>query len=265
MKKLRDVFKEIENKGQTSGISTGFTLLDNDLLSMRPGDLIVIGSRPGVGKTALGLNLFLNGVRNSNLPGYFYHLSETEGETVSKMVGNHMHFNRNAKGHSIIDAKDFLNDSPIYLSTEYRLKEIVNELRVEGKSHQIGIVVFDTFQSILDFNKNITTHDSATFISKELKRLAKELNCIIILTSEMNSESEKRIYKSPRLDGLMNDGSLADDASAVLLLYRDEIYNPETTKDRGVMEIIIAKNKRNNPSNIKIDCSLLDICVLDNF
>ena len=270
MVKLRDSLnenmKDLEDPshvpGKISGFSTGYADLDRILLGMQPGQFIVIAARPAMGKTALGMNILVNACKRHQLPMVIFSL-EMMAEELSKRVlaaearvpANRFRI-KNFKAdeiRSLGDVVQRLSDYPIFIndSGESTIYDILSQCRKIKAEQNLGLIVVDYLQLMRSHSKNPSREQQISEISRGLKTMAKELGCPVIGLSQLNRAAESRPNRRPNTADLRESGAIEQDADVVMLIYRDEVYDPNT-KEPGVAEIIVAKNRNGKTGAVKL-------------
>lgn len=253
-------------KGEISGLTTGFPALDRVLLGLRPGQLIVIGARPGMGKSALALNLAHNGCAHSNLPVLIFSL-EMPGEelsmrlltTIAKVDGKRVKTKdfQPQDLSSISKATMKVSKMPIYIddTSAISLMEVISICRKKKSEEGLGMVVIDYLQ-LMGVNHKLPREQQISEISRGLKAMAKDLGCPVIALSQLNRESEsgniaKGGNRRPTSANLRESGAIEQDADVIMMIYRDDYYNKES-KEPGVAEIIVTKNRGGETDTVKL-------------
>lgn len=249
--------------GELSGLSTGFTHLDSILLGMQAGQLIITAARPGMGKTSLALNIALNCTKKSGLPVVIFSLEMLAHELGLRILSmtSHIEFKKlrtkNLKegdvkriGNSIQSMASY----PIFIIDDgnVTILDVQSECRKIKTEYGMGLVVVDYVQLLRSHTDNPSREQQISEISRGLKLLAKELECPVMALSQLNRGVESRVDKRPLISDLRESGALEQDADIVLLIYRDEFYFPETTKERGIAEIIVGKNRAGETGTVKV-------------
>lgn len=253
-------------KGQISGLSTGFHALDKVLLGLRQGQLLVIGARPGMGKSALALNLAYNGCAQSGLPVLIFSL-EMPGEelsmrlltTIAKVDGKRVKTKDFMPQDlsNLAKATSKISKMPIYIddTSAITLMEIISICRKKKSEEGLGLVVIDYLQ-LMGVNPKLPREQQISEISRGLKAMAKDLECPVIALSQLNRESEsgnvaKGGNRRPTSSNLRESGAIEQDADVIMLIYRDDYYNKES-KEPGVAEIIVTKNRGGETDTVKL-------------
>ena len=234
--KIKKLFLQ-QTKEQNIVFSTGFRDLDNCINNVKTGSLITIGSRPAMGKTELTLSIVNNLIKNNKKVTYF-NLDMSEDYFINRLIANKTNisindiFERQIELSSIISDLDFYENGNLKIENHYNIT--VDDVENIIKKQNSDIVVIDYVQLI-----KITNIE--TNIIQELKRIAIENNLIIILLSQISRKVEHRNNKYPLLADLKTFDSLEELSDIVLMIYRDDYYN----RDSSVMpyaQIIIQKN-----------------------
>jgi len=232
--KIKELFLQ-QTKEQNIIFSTGFRDLDNCIKNIKTGSLITIGGRPAMGKTELTLSIVNHLIQNNKKVTYF-NLNMSEDYFINRLIANKTNlpikniFERQIELNSIISDLDCYENNNLKIFNEYNLT--IDKLEQEVKNAEI--VVIDYIQLIKSENPEID-------IIQELKRIAIEKNIVIIVLSQISRRVESRNNKYPLLADLKTFDSLEELSDVVLMIYRDNYYN----RDSSVMpyaQIIIQKN-----------------------
>lgn len=252
-----------DNQGEISGLNTGYPDLNELTSGLQPSDLIILAGRPAMGKTSFAMNLVENIVHEEPNKAVAIFSLEMPAEqlmmrflsSLSRISMKNLrsgdltldHFNR------LHSSAQIMSKLPIYIDdtggispTEIRsrIRRLCKEL--EQKGQELGMIVIDylqLMQSSVAVDNRVLELSAMT---RTLKILAKEMNVPVVVLSQLSRNTEQRTDKRPMMSDLRDSGAIEQDADMILFVYRDEVYNPETTKDKGVAEIIIGK-QRNGP------------------
>ncbi|MCS7180869.1 MAG: replicative DNA helicase [bacterium] len=246
-----------ERKGFVTGLPTGFIDLDKLTTGLHPSDFIVIASRPSIGKTAFACNIALNlnsGVEK--VPVLIFSLEMSKEQIVQRMLCCEARVNILKLRQGVLSEKDIgnlliaasrLEEMPIFIDDTPSLN--IFELRARARrlkaKENIQVIIIDYLQLMRGSGRAENRQQEISEISASLKSLAKELNIPVIAVSQLSRATEQREKKRPQLADLRESGSIEQDADLVLLLYREEYYK-ETEENKGLAEVIIAK-QRNGP------------------
>ena len=241
-----------------TGIATGFIDLDKQTSGLQKGDLVIIAGRPSMGKTAMALNIAENVALAEGLPVVIFSMEMSGEQLASRLLGSvgRVDQSRMRTGKlqddewpRVTDAIARLSNTQILIDESGALSSL--ELRARARriarnfGGTLGLVVIDYLQLMSGSgSENRATEISE--ISRSLKSLAKELQCPVVALSQLNRGLEQRPNKRPIMSDLRESGAIEQDADLIMFIYRDEVYHPDTTTDKGMAEIIIGK-QRNGP------------------
>ena len=257
---LMENFEELEqllnNDEYVIGVKTGFVDLDNITSGLLPADLIIIAARPGMGKTALALNIASYAGTMDFKKGVVAVVSrEMQNVKISKRIiaskGEiNTHFLKTGKSKDpeiwdkLSQTVDKLSASNIFFNEKAKeIDSIINQTRALNKRVKGGVklVIVDYLQIVRETTGRNREQEISS-ISGKLKDLAKDLNIPVIALSQLNRSLESRNDKRPELSDLRESGSLEQDADIIIFIYRDDYYNPQTN-NRGITELIIKKHR----------------------
>jgi len=261
---IEDAFERIDklskHKGGLRGLPTGFTALDNILAGLQKSDLIILASRPSLGKSAMAVNFAANIAINKKIPVGIFSLEMSKDQIIDRLIatlanvdlwrlrtGRLSSEGENNDFSRIQHAMSILREAPIYIddassSNVLQMRAMARRLQA---SHGLGLIVIDYLQLMESRNPTVNIVQQISEISRALKGLARELNVPVLALSQLSRAVEHRSPQIPRLADLRESGSLEQDSDVVLLIYREDRYNTESTK-KNIAEIIIAKH-RNGP------------------
>jgi len=246
-----------DNDSGVTGVPTGFHDLDQKTSGFQPGDLIIVAGRPSMGKTAFSLNIGEHVALESGLPVAVFSMEMGGQQLVMRMIGSvgklDQHRLRTGKlgeddWQRLTYALGKLNDAPVFIDETPGLN--VLELRARARRLQrqcgkLGMIIIDYIQLMSASSSGENRATEISEISRALKGLAKELQVPVVALSQLNRGLEQRPNKRPVMSDLRESGAIEQDADVILFIYRDEVYNPDTS-DKGTAEIIISK-QRNGP------------------
>ena len=248
-----------------TGLSTGFTELDDLTSGLQRTDLVIIAGRPSMGKTALCLTLAQNAALRSNAVVAVFSLEMSKEQLVTRMLSSEAHINahRFRTGHlmsnewerlagaigTLSEAKVFIDDTPGISALEIRAK--CRRLKAEQK--QLDLILVDYLQLMgSGAGRRIENRQQeVSQISRELKALAKELDVPVLALSQLSRAPEARNPPKPLMSDLRESGSIEQDADVVGFIYREDYYK-ETDENKGLAELIIAKQRNGPTGTIKL-------------
>lgn len=251
-----------QKKAQVSGIPTGFVDLDQRTAGLHKSDLIVIAGRPSMGKSALALGLAEYIGVTKGLPIAFFSLEMSKEQLVQRVLCSHAKVDAHKVRTGYLSPSDWpkltaaagkLSAAPIYIDDTPAITVI--ELRAKArrlKSHyNIQFIVLDYLQLMRGRDRSENRQQEISEISRSLKALARELNLPLVAISQLSRAVESRSDHRPQLSDLRESGAIEQDADLVLLLLREEYYNP-TTDNEGIAELIIAKQRNGPVGSVKL-------------
>ena len=262
---LKDVIKSsietidslYQRKENITGLATGFRDLDIRTAGLQRSDLIVVAGRPSMGKSALAACMVEHAGVVEKKPVAFFSLEMSKEQLVQRMLCSHARvdahkvrtgFLSQADWPRLVTAAGKLSEAPIFIDDSPGIT--VMELRAKARrlkaQHDIQMIVLDYLQLMHGSSaKSDNRQQEISDISRSLKALARELNVPVIAISQLSRAVEQRSDHRPQLSDLRESGAIEQDADLVILLLREEYYNP-TEENKGIAEVIIAK-QRNGP------------------
>ena len=266
----RDIERLAETKGAVTGAKTGFSGLDRVLVQMGKGDLIIVGARPGMGKTSFALNIATNVAKSSRKSVAIFSLEMSGEQLVTRILSSEAmvdsHSLRtgqlaNEDWDNIADVISSLSGCDIYIddTSAITTTEMKSKLR---RLPNLGLVVIDYIGLMQTTSNSDNRAQQVGEISRNLKIMAKDFGVPIVCCAQLNRGTESRpgAGKRPTLADLRDSGSIEQDADIVLFLYRDEYYkeisgaeaSPEAADTANTAEVIVAKNRHGSVGNIKM-------------
>ncbi len=265
-----DIDRRFHSRGEMVGLSTGFSELDKLTSGFQDGQLIIIAGRPSMGKTTLAMNIAENAMLQDKFVVAF-NLEMTSTTLVTKTLSSLGRIpyellkkgrieehgaNLSAAGGKIKGRPLYIDDSASTLSTQVMSRT----RKIEGKmGRKVDLVVVDYLQLLNDKGDGT---ERITRISRALKIAAKELNCPVIALSQLNRKVEDRSDKRPQMADLRESGAIEQDADIIIMLYRDEVYN-EQSSEKGIAHAIVRKNREGETGTVYLK-SNLHLCRFDN-
>ena len=259
LKSTLDQLDELFNKPEgLSGITSGFTEIDNRTSGFQKADMVVVAGRPSMGKTTYAMNLVENALIATKRPCIVFSMEMPSESIVMRMLSSigKIDQTRIRSGKLIEDdwprlssAVNILKDLPLYIDDTPALTP--QDMRARCRKvyrendNDLGLVMVDYMQLMQVSGPSEGRSQEISEISRSMKAIAKEFSCPIIALSQLNRSLEQRPNKRPVMSDLRESGAIEQDADIIAFIYRDEVYN-EDTPDKGIAEIITGKH-RNGP------------------
>ena len=262
---VKSILPEVVNRidelyhsdGSITGVSTGFKQLDEMTSGLQPGDLIIVAGRPSMGKTTLAVNMAENAALGSNKSVAIFSMEMSAESLTLRMISSLGRINQSNLRSGRLQEEDwpridsamtqlgaaniFVDETPGLSPTEIRARA-----RRLKRERGLDLVVVDYLQLMQVPGNKENRATEISEISRSLKALAKELRIPVIALSQLNRGVEQRVDKKPVMSDLRESGSIEQDSDLILLIFREDFYEPNTTR-KGIADIIIAKH-RNGPT-----------------
>ena len=275
---LHNVYLDLEaladNKGAISGVRSGFSALDRMLIQMGKGDLVIVGARPGMGKTSFAMNIATNVAKNSGKSVAIFSLEMSGEQLVTRILSSEAlidSYNLRTGQLStedwtnIADVVQQLSGCDIYIDDTSQMTATAMKSKLR-RIPNLGMVVIDYIGLMQSTSNSDNRAQQVGEISRNLKIMAKDFGVPIVCCAQLNRGTESRpgTGKKPTLADLRDSGSIEQDADIVLFLYRDEYYKdisgsseetegtPAGESSANTAEVIIAKNRHGSIGNVKM-------------
>ncbi|MBN2655315.1 MAG: replicative DNA helicase [Nitrospirae bacterium] len=262
---IKDTFKLIESlyqkKDAITGVPSGYKDIDELTSGFQPGDLIIIGARPGMGKTSFALNIAQHVALENKEPVAIFSLEMSKEQLALRMLCSESMVDSSRVRKGFISKEDWpkltnaggrLAEAPLFIDDS----AAISVLEVRAKSRRLkmehgglSMVIVDYLQLMRGRGNFERREQEISDISRSLKELAKDLKVPVIALSQLNRAVENRGDRRPTLADLRESGAIEQDADVIMFLYRDEVYNKNNPASRGKAEVIIAK-QRNGPTDV---------------
>lgn len=269
---LKEVVTEIDERYSSddpdgiTGRRTGFIDFDRKTRGLQDGDLIIVAGRPSMGKTALAMNMAENVAVEEGLPVIVFSMEMPGKDLTYRLISSRGRINSDSLQRGKLQDDDWqkltyaagkLSTAPLHVDDLAGLTplELRTRARRFARQHngKLGLIVVDYIQlmsaSIARKDGNRALEISE--ISRSLKNLAKELRVPVVALSQLSRNVESRKDKRPMLSDLRESGAIEQDADLVVMLYRDEYYNPDSP-DKGLAEAIIGKQRKGPVGTVKL-------------
>lgn len=247
----------LQNKGVTTGISSGFKHFDEMTSGFHPSDLVILAARPSMGKTAFALNLALNAAMKSQKGVLVFSLEMSSSQLLQRLLAIEAGIGLQKIRNGFLGEDDWgklgiasgklanveINIADVPNVNVLEIRSIARRLKAAGK---LDMILIDYLQLIKGTSgKSDNRQQEISDISRSLKGIARELDIPIIALSQLSRAPEQRADRRPMLSDLRESGAIEQDADMVVFLYRDDYYNDESDQ-KGITEVIIGK-QRNGP------------------
>lgn len=249
------------NPGKARGTGTGFRSLDGVITGMTGGDLILIGARPGMGKTSFAMNIATEAARSTGKTVCVFSLEMSAEQLANRMLSSEAQIDsammRTGQFNGMVDVWEAIAHASSRLSEAEMLIDDTPGVTVSTMKSKLrrvknpGLVVVDYLQLMQSDRHTDNRVLEVADISRGLKLLAKEMNVPVICCAQLSRAVEQRQNKRPMLSDLRDSGAIEQDADVVMFLYRDEYYN-ENPAAQSVVEVSIAKNRHGSPGVVKL-------------
>lgn len=240
-----------------TGVSTGFSDMDEMTSGLQKGDLVIVAARPSMGKTTFSMNIAEYAAIKGDKPVLVFSMEMPAEQLVMRMISSLGRINQHklrtgnltdedwprisSAVSMLAEANLFIDDTPALTPIEMRARA----RRIARSNNGIGLIVIDYLQLMRTAGRSENRTNEISEISRSLKALAKELEVPVIALSQLNRGLESRTDKRPVMSDLRESGAIEQDADVIAFIYRDEVYH-EDSPDKGTAEIIIRK-QRNGP------------------
>lgn len=252
--------KSGEGRDEYLGIPTGYHRLDQMMTGLNRSDLIILAARPGMGKTAMALNIAVN-VARQNRPVAVFSLEMSKEQLVERLLSSEAYVPSDRLRTGLIEREqwealavktDELARLPIYLDDTGGTT--VGDVKARVRRHRgISLIIIDYLQLMYGDRRAENRVQEVSEMTRALKIMAKQLNVPVLVLSQLSRQNERRAdeYKRPMLSDLRDSGSIEQDADIVLFLYREVMYNP-VTDNPGIAECIVSKNRHGTTGTVKL-------------
>ncbi len=245
--------------GDITGLTTGYSELDGMTSGLQDSDLIIVAGRPSMGKTSFAMNLVETAVLNQKKPILVFSMEMPANALIIRMLSSLGRIDQTRIRNGKLEQEDWpklsaavtkLKDAPLYIDdtaalTPTEVRSRARKVAREYGDGELGMIMLDYMQLMQVAGSSEGRTAEISEISRSLKAIAKEFQCPVVALSQLNRALEGRPNKRPVNSDLRESGAIEQDADVIMFIYRDEVYN-EDSSDKGVAEIIIGK-QRNGP------------------
>lgn len=262
---LDKTFSKLEelsmNKGDLTGVPSGFIDLDRKTSGFQNSDLILVAARPAMGKTSFVLNIAVNAALRK-YPVAIFSLEMSRIQLVNRILSLEATVELEKMRTGKLDSEDWkkigyslgpLAKAPIYIDDNAgtTTMEMMSKLRKLKLEKGLGLVIIDYLQLMESRKKTENRQQEISEISRSLKIMAKELNVPVIALSQLSRAPEQRADHRPILSDMRESGAIEQDADMVMFLYRDDYYNEDSEK-KNIVEVIIAKHRNGSTGTVEL-------------
>ncbi len=261
---IQEVYAHLDemaaNPGKLPGLPTGFSQLDQYIGGLSRSDLILLAARPGMGKTAIALNMAVNAAKRSGKTVVIFQLEMSREQLATRMLSSEALIDSKKLRMGSLDDADWermagaaesLQSMSILIdeNSGITVPEMMAKCRRVGS--KLGLIVIDYLQLMHTPKQMDNRVQEVAEISRSLKIMAKELNVPVLCCSQLSRGPESRQNKRPMLSDLRESGSIEQDADIVLFIYRDDYYNDQS-ENRNCAELIVAKNRHGETGTVEL-------------
>lgn len=257
--------KRARSTSELIGLDTGFPTLNSYTQGFQGGKLMILAARPGMGKSAMALNLAMNVSEKNNVNVALFALEMSNEEVMQRIIAATGMINLRAIQNGRMDKNSWARFSSIIErvsnykilfddSTDSTIEAIRSKCRKLKQESGLGMIVIDYLQLIEYDNDSakLSQVQKITIITRNLKLLARELDVPILVLSQLSRETEKRDDKRPVMSDLRDSGSIEQDADLIIMLYRPDYYDNKQDKKAGEVDVIVGKNRSGSTGTIKM-------------
>jgi len=252
-------------KKEITGVPSGFRTLDKMTAGFQPGDFVIIAARPSMGKTAFSLNLALHCAQVKKMNVAFFSVEMGKESLMMRLLASEARIDmsalrvgriRDGDWPRLIDKASSLGESGLYIDDTSSIspQEIRAKVRRLKSQQGVDLVLIDYLQ-IMGLKTKVESRERAVAeISRSLKALAKELNVPVIALSQLNRGVEGRSgdQRKPILSDIRESGSIEQDADLIMMLYREEYYDPDNPEIKGQADLLVRKHRNGPVGEIKL-------------
>lgn len=262
LKNLKQIDEAQKTSGSVVGLPTGFVTLDEKTSGLHKSDLIILAARPGMGKTAFALNIAEQSAIKAGASVLIFSLEMSQEQLGQRLIAMQARVESEKLKKGELDRKDWdrinlalneLNNTKIVIDDTpgVSIMEMRNKCRRLKAEQGLDLIVVDYLQLMTFDGRSDSRQQEISALSRNLKLLAREMDCPVIVLSQLSRAPELRQDKRPMLSDLRESGSIEQDADIVIFLYRDDYYN-ENTEKPGVCEVHLAKHRSGSTDRVEL-------------
>ena len=259
---LQDIEELARRRGEIAGVPTGFVDLDSTLTGLHPGELIIIGARPAMGKTSFAMNIasYASIVKGKTVA--VFSLEMPREQIVTRVLCGEARVNMQKVRKGLLEDREWnalaralgpISNAPLYLDDTAGLTPTMLRSRCRRlmMDHGLDLILVDYLGLMRGDSRTESRNLEVSEISRQLKAIALELKVPVIACAQLSRANKDRIDKRPVLSDLRDSGSIEQDADVVMFLHREEYYNPDT-EDKNIAEVNIAKQRSGPLRTVKL-------------
>ncbi len=262
LKNIEIIDRASKLEGGLTGVTTGFKDLDAKTSGLQKSDLIILAARPAMGKTAFALSVALSAAVKGQASVMIFSMEMAKEQLGARLIAMESNVEMQKIKTGTLDRRDWedvnsaldvLSNASIHIddTAGISIMEMKSKCRRLKAEHGLDLVIIDYLQLMNPEGRADSRTQEITVISRNLKLLARELNCPIVVLSQLSRAPELRNDHRPMLSDLRESGSIEQDADLVIFLYRDEYYN-EDTEAPGECEVILAKQRSGPTGTVRV-------------
>ena len=263
IKNIEIIDEASRQEGNIIGVPTGFRDLDAKTSGLQRSDLVIVAARPAMGKTAFALNVAQQAAIKGRASVLIFSMEMSKEQLGQRLLSMESRVEMqklktgdlNRKDWDDINiALDILSEANIFIDDTpgISIMEIKNKCRRIKAEHGLDLIVLDYLQLMSYEGKTDSRQQEISALSRHLKLLAREMDCPVIVLSQLSRAPEQRTDHRPQLSDLRESGAIEQDADIVLFLYRDDYYEKENSEKPGVCEVIIAKQRSGPAGTVEL-------------
>ena len=260
---IQEIDEAAKNQGKVLGTPTGFKDLDDVLNGLQKSNLVIIAARPAMGKTAFALNIAQQSAVSGGSSVLIFSLEMSKEQLGQRLLSSQSRVEMTKLQRGNLDKKDWervnlaldeMQNAKIHIDDTpgISMVEIRNKCRRLKADKGLDLILIDYLQLMSSPERSDNRVGEISAISRNLKLLAREMDCPVVALSQLSRAPEQRPDHHPNLADLRESGSIEQDADVVMFLYRDDYYNKENSEKPGVCEINIAKNRSGPTKTIEL-------------
>ncbi len=260
---IQDIDEAAKNQGKVLGTPTGFKDLDDVLNGLQKSNLVIIAARPAMGKTAFALNIAQQSAVSGGSSVLIFSLEMSKEQLGQRLLSSQSRVEMTKLQRGTLDKKDWervnlaldeMQNAKIHIDDTpgISMVEIRNKCRRLKADKGLDLILIDYLQLMSSPERSDNRVGEISAISRNLKLLAREMDCPVVALSQLSRAPEQRPDHHPNLADLRESGSIEQDADIVIFLYRDDYYTKENSQKPGICDVIVAKNRRGETRTVEL-------------